>query len=374
MSNATEASNLTEVSNATEYQIENESKKNLSTYFDPHLMAIFRERQTELKEAMKEFMVSKKELDVAKLSANLAMKKLRMATEKRRKILMSGRMMEMERRRALKQEHIQAKQDLIRRGEEMLGGAITGFAAGVNLSFAAEMLLALPEALEDQEFMEDFRNSTKQVDKLVRKFLDHAQTKTNQFVKESTSASDVELRFVMAKYFHESSFKLRALHQDTLRQLQKLRRTVPEDLERSMFPFLGQLNTHAVHLRINATSLATATPKETCLQVTDIMANISDYDNKLQTVNKVIENVTAIIPQMSEALSIPQQTADFVESFLNMARLEVGGLQEAAHSMVQRASPIITDRVQCTFSGARPRFGLSAASALAVLVSTWLLL
>ncbi|CAK0902212.1 unnamed protein product, partial [Prorocentrum cordatum] len=263
--------------NASEVQAEeNQSRANLSTYFDPKLMAIFREKQAHLKETMKDFMVSKKELDVAKLAANLAMKKLRLATEKRRKILMGERMAEAEERRAIKENRRQAKTDMMARAEHLLEDSLGGL-AGVNMSYMVDVVLALPEALQDEEFVEDFRNVTKRVDVNVRKFLDQTQQKTTQFVKDSTSASDVELRFIMAKFFHESGFRLRGLHQDSLKAIQMLRRTVPEDLERALFPFLGQLNANTVRLRINATSLATATPKEACDQITQIMANVSDY-------------------------------------------------------------------------------------------------
>jgi hypothetical protein len=322
---------------------------------------------------MKDFMVSKKELDVAKLAANLAMKKLRLATEKRRKILMGERMAEAEERRAIKETRRQAKQDMTARAEQLLEDSLGGL-SGVNMSYMVDIVLALPEALQDEEFVEDFRNVTKRVDVNVRKFLDQTQQKTTQFVKDSTSASDVELRFIMAKFFHESGFRLRGLHQDSLKAIQMLRRTVPEDLERALFPFLGQLNANTVRLRINATSLATATPKEACDQITQIMANVSDYDSKLETIGKVIENVsTRVLPNMERTLQVSPNITTFVGSFLNMARLEVGGLQEAAHSMVTRASPIIAERVQCTFSSARPRIGLSLLSAIAVLATTWLL-
>ncbi|CAK0806327.1 unnamed protein product [Prorocentrum cordatum] len=368
---ATEGANAS--GNASEVQAdENQSRANLSTYFDPKLMAIFREKQAHLKETMKDFMVSKKELDVAKLAANLAMKKLRLATEKRRKILMGERMAEAEERRAIKENRRQAKSDMTARAEQLLEDSLGGL-AGVNMSYMVDVVLALPEALQDEEFVEDFRNVTKRVDVNVRKFLDQTQQKTTQFVKDSTSASDVELRFIMAKFFHESGFRLRGLHQDSLKAIQMLRRTVPEDLERALFPFLGQLNANTVRLRINATSLATATPKEACDQITQIMANVSDYDSKLETIGKVIENVsTRVLPNMERTLQVSPNITTFVGSFLNMARLEVGGLQEAAHSMVTRASPIIAERVQCTFSSARQGIGLSFLSAVVVLATSWL--
>merc|ERR1719335_543137 len=117
------------------------------------------------------------------------------------------------------------------------------------------------------------------------------------------------------------------------------------------------------------------TPKEACDQITQIMANVSDYDSKLETIGKVIENVSSrVLPNMEKTLQVSPNITTFVGSFLNMARLEVGGLQEAAHSMVTRASPIIAERVQCTFSGTRARLGLSLFSVAAALAASWLLL
>merc|ERR1719291_350896 len=115
-------------------------------------------------------------------------------------------MAEAEERRAIKENRRQAKQDMTERAEQLIGQSLGGL-SGVNMSFMVDIVLALPEALQDEDFVEDFRNVTKQVDKNVRKFLDQTQQKTSQFVKDSTSASDVELRFIMAKFFHESGFR-----------------------------------------------------------------------------------------------------------------------------------------------------------------------
>ncbi|CAK0801111.1 unnamed protein product [Prorocentrum cordatum] len=94
----------------------------------------------------------------------------------------------------------------------------------------------------------------------------------------------------------------------------------------------------------------------------------------LETIGKVIENVsTRVLPNMERTLQVSPNITTFVGSFLNMARLEVGGLQEAAHSMVTRASPIIAERVQCTFSSARQRIGLNLLSAVVVFATPWLL-
>jgi len=253
-------------------------------------------------------------------------------------------------------------------------GRRTGQAMGFNLSYMVDIVLALPEALQDDEFVEDFRNVTKLVDVNVQRFMDQTQRMISQFVKDSKSASDVELRFIMAKFFHESDFRLRGLHQDSLKAVQKLRRTATDDLERALFPFLGQLNANTVRLSINATSLVTVTPREACDQISQVMANVSEYEGKLEAIGKLVENVFArVLPNMEKTLQVAPNITTFVGLFLNMARLEVGGLREVAHSMVTSASPIIAERVQCTFSNARPRIGFSLLGAVAVLATMWLL-
>ena len=96
-----------------------------------------------------------------------------------------------------------------------------------------------PEPLQDEEFAEDFRHVVQRVDVNVRKYGDQAQRMATLLAKDSTSVSDVEPRFITAEPFHESGLNLRDLNQDSPKANWMRGRTVPEDLERVFFPFLG---------------------------------------------------------------------------------------------------------------------------------------
>ncbi|CAK0818191.1 unnamed protein product, partial [Prorocentrum cordatum] len=120
---------------------------------------------------------------------------------------------------------------------------------------------------------------------------------------------DVNLRFISVRYFHESGFRLRGLRQDSLEAIQVLRRTVPEDFERALYPFLGLLNANTLRLSINATS-GDCHPNEACVV----------------TIGRAIEGAsTRVLPGMESALRVSMEISNLAGSLLNMARPQMGG-------------------------------------------------
>merc|ERR1719384_1772643 len=105
------------------------------------------------------------------------------------------------------------------------------------------------------------------------------------------------------------------------------------------------------------------------------MSNISDYDAKLTTVHMALRNITEVmVPTMSKVMPVPRPVINFVKDFMSMATAETTGLQEAAHEIVTNVGPVITDRVQCTWSSARPRIGLGFVTVAISVVAGWLML
>jgi len=212
-----------------------------------------------------------------------------------------------------------------------------------------DIVLALPEVLQDVEFVCDFHSATKRVDANVLRVLDQTQQETTQLVTDSASVSDVESRLIMARFFRELGFGLRGLHQESLKVIQMLRHAGPEDLERAIFPFLGQLDANAVRLGINAEGLVTATfgVKEDWNQIAQIAVNASNCDSKLEIIGKVIENAfTRVLPNVERTPQAYPNITTFAGLFLNTVHLELGGPQEETHDMVSRDGPVIAERVQ----------------------------
>ncbi|CAK0831589.1 unnamed protein product [Prorocentrum cordatum] len=113
-------------------------------------------------------------------------------------------------------------------------------------------------------------------------------------------------------------------------------RAVQGDLEKAPFRFPGQLNANTVRPCINATS--------------QVMPTASDYAYEPELVGGVVKHVLiGVLPDMERTLqNFPNVTA-LGGSYLGAASLEVGGLQEMAHSVVTQASPITAKRVRYTF-------------------------
>merc|ERR1719226_214885 len=139
-----------------------------------------------------------------------------------------------------------------------------------------EVLMALPNAVENPIFLKRLGRAKDDITNSVQDFLNITRRKTSKFVLASSKASDVELSFLMARYFHEASFRVKAMQSDAQKVARDLNVVMPTKLRRAFLPIIKGLRANAVPLRVNASDLARATLPEACSQISSVMANISD--------------------------------------------------------------------------------------------------
>merc|ERR1719382_1652447 len=87
------------------------------------------------------------------------------------------------------------------------GGAAEGILGDLSLGIMVDVLMALPEAVENPIFVKRLTRSKDLVVTSVQDFLNMTRRKTAKFVVAASKASDVELSFLLARYFHEASFR-----------------------------------------------------------------------------------------------------------------------------------------------------------------------
>merc|ERR1719382_2380115 len=119
---------------------------------------------------------------------------------------------------------------------------------------------------------------------------------------------------------------------------------------------------NAVPLRVNASSLASSSLGDACSQISSLMGNISDYNNKLSTMHTALHNVWQItelmLPHMSRIYPMKTIVVDTVKDFMSLATTQVAGLQESADEIVTNVGPVVAERMQCQFSAAPARSSL----------------
>merc|ERR1740121_3212695 len=127
-----------------------------------------------------------------------------------------------------------------------------------------DVLLALPAAVENPIFMKRLGKSKDIVVTSVQDFLNITRRKTAKFVLAASKASDVELSFLMARYFHEASFRVKAMQSDAQKIARDLNVVMPIKLRKSFLPIIKGMKANAVPLRVNASSLASSTITQAC--------------------------------------------------------------------------------------------------------------
>merc|ERR1740123_956682 len=205
------------------------------------------------------------------------MHKVKEEAEKRRKIAAAKKAKEDAELAAKAEARRKAKEEMMAKARLIAGPAFSSgsqLLGELTVENLVDVLITLPSAIQDEQFMQSFHHSAKEVKQAVKDFSNITQKRTAAFVSSSTSASDVELYFSMAKFFHESGYRLKALHKDTEKIIKDLRFTVPDNLKKALGPILSHLKANTVPLKVNATSLASATPAEACDQIAGIMSNI----------------------------------------------------------------------------------------------------
>merc|ERR1719343_1364685 len=240
------------------------------------------------------------------------------------------------------------------------------------LGIMIDVLMALPGAVENPIFNKRLGKSKDLIVTSVQDFLNITRRKTSKFVVAASKASDVELSFLLARYFHEASFRVKAMQSDAQKVARDLNVVMPRELRQSFLPIIKQLRTNAVPLRVNASDLARRTLPEACSQISSVMANISDYNNKLVTMHSGLHNLWQIselmLPHMSKVYPLKTVVIDTVKDFMSMATTQVAGLQESADEIVTNIGPVVMERMQCTWSSARAH-GAGLFALLAPLVA-----
>merc|ERR1719203_815552 len=190
-------------------------------------------------------------------------------------------------------------------------------------------------------------------------FLNITRRKTSKFVVAASKASDVELSFLLARYFHEASFSVKAMQSDSQKIARDLNVVMPANLRRSFLPIVKGLRANAVPLRVNASSLASATITDACVEISSLMGNISDYNNKLTSMHGSLHSAWQLselmLPKVGKIYPMKPMVIDTVKDMMAMATNEVAGLSEAADEIVTNVGPIIAERMQCAWSAAPPR-------------------
>jgi len=326
----------------------------------PLLESDFKSKTQALKVALAYFKEKQRAMDVTKREATLAMKALRKEAEHRRQAATDRRQAKLKEVQAVKEQKRTAKEAMIKKARALMsakGQEADGMLGELSLGIMVDVLMALPLAVENPIFLKRLNRAKDEVTQSVQDFLNITRRKSSKFVVASSKASDVELSFLMARYFHEASFRVKALQSDAQKVARDLNVVMPRELRQSFMPIIKQLRTNAVPLRVNASDLAKATLPEACSQISNLMANISDYNNKLSSMHTGMHNVWQIselmLPHMSKIFPLKTVVIDTVKDFMSMATTQVAGLQEAADEIVTNIGPVVMERMQCTWSSAR---------------------
>ncbi|CAK0850842.1 unnamed protein product, partial [Prorocentrum cordatum] len=259
------------------------SYEDLTKYIDeivPILEKDFKARTQELKVALANFKSKQHDMEVAKKEATQAMKALRQEAEKRRRSA-SDRKKAKENERKAKEEAVRtAKEAMIKKAQALMGAK--GQSDNVMLSDTAlgtmvNVLMALPAAVENPIFTKRLNRAKEDAVNTVQDFLNITRRKTSKFVLAASKASDVELSFLLARYFHEASFRTKAMQSDGEKIARDLNVVMPRELRQAFLPIIKGIRAQALPLRVNASSLAEATITDACTQMSSLMANISDY-------------------------------------------------------------------------------------------------
>ncbi|CAK0900782.1 unnamed protein product [Prorocentrum cordatum] len=336
----------------------------------PVLELDFKSKTQQLKFALSSFKDKQRAMDVAKRETTVAMKALRQEAEKRRRSAADRRMAKQKELQTFNEAKRTAKEAMVKKAQALMaskGTDASGMLSSLSLGIMVDVLMALPTAVENPIFSKRLVRSKEQAVASVQDFLNITRRKTSKFVLASSKASDVELSFLMARYFHEASFRVKAMQSDAEKIARDLNVVMPRELRQSFLPIVRSLRANAVPLRVNASDLAKATLPEACSQISSLMANISGYNNKLDSMHTGLHNLWQLselmLPHMSKVYPMKTSVIDTVKDFMSMATTQVAGLQESADEIVTNVGPIVMERMQCTWSAAHARSGLGLVAA-----------
>jgi len=342
----------------------------------PVLERDFKDRTRELKVALATFKERQRDMDQAKRAATQAMKALRMEAERRRQAAVQRKQAKEKERIAQNEMARTAKEAMIKKAQALMGTTGTGDSSMLSeavLGTMVNVLMALPAAVDNPLFVKRLTKGKLESVHAVQDFLNITRRKTSKFVIAASKASDVELGFLLARYFHEASFRVKAMQSDGNKIARDLSVVMPRELKQAFMPVVKGVRAQSLPLRVNATSLASATIADACQQMSSLMSNISDYNNKLNTMHSSMHDVwqisELILPKVGKIYPMKPIVIETVKDFMSMATTQLAGLQEAADEIVVNIGPIVAERMQCTWNAALPRCSMGWAVMLVALAS-----
>jgi len=330
----------------------------------PLLDRDFKTRTQELKVALATFKEKQREMDAAKREATQAMKALRVEADRRRQAATERKRAKEKERLARNEMTRTAKAAMIKKAQALMGTTGAGSSDNFMLGEAAlgtmvNVLMALPAAVDNPIFLKRLYKGKVEAIHAVQDFLNITRRKTSKFVLAASKASDVELGFLLARYFHEASFRVKAMQSDGNKIARDISVVMPRELRSAFMPVVKGVKSQSLPLRVNASSLASSTIAEACEQMSSLMANISDYNSKLNTMHSSMHDVwqisELILPKVGKIYPMKPVVIDTVKDFMSMATTQLAGLQEAADEIVVNIGPIVAERLQCTWNAALPR-------------------
>jgi len=344
----------------------------------PLLQEDFKVKTNDLKAALRNFKAHQKELDFAKKEATLAMKDLRKEAERRRKVILERKKLKEDERMAVVTAKRLAREAMIKKAQTLMSahghsGEFDNLMGDYTLGLMLDVLMALPKAVDNPLFNKRLGKAKIDIANSVQDFLNITRRKTTKFVTASSRASDVELAFLMTRYFHEASFRVRSMVSDAEKTARDINVVMPKELRTAFFPIIKQMRSQAIPLRMNASSLATADQATACAEVSGLMTNITTYNVKLSSMHTTFHNVWQLselmLPHMSKIYPMTPEVIDLVKDFMSLATTQVAALQEASDDIVTQVGPVISERMQCTWdSAANGHLGLGFLAGLAALI------
>mmetsp|Transcript_108846 Transcript_108846/g.283842 ORF Transcript_108846/g.283842 Transcript_108846/m.283842 type:complete len:153 (-) Transcript_108846:46-504(-) len=146
---------------------------------------------------------------------------------------------------------------------------------------------------------------------------------------------------------------------------------MPRELRQAFMPIIKGMLHNAVPLRVNASALAGSTLESACSEIAGIMANVTDYANKLNSMHTSMHNIWQLselmLPKVDKIYPMKPIVIETVKDFMAMATNQIAGLSEASEEIVTNIGPIISERMQCTWNAALPRSRVSWVALLAAL-------
>jgi len=354
--------------------------ENMTSYLDvmiPGLEEDFKRKSRHLKVALAYFKAKQHDMDAARKGATQAMRALRQEADNRRRAATARKAAKDRERLAIIESKRAAKEAMVKKAAALMGAKgnaeMQGVLGPVTLGVMVDVLMSLPASVENPIFMKRLGKAKGQIAGSIGDFLNITRRKTAKFVLASSKASDVEFSFLLARYFHEASFRVKSMQADGEKVARDLNNVMPRELRQSFLPIVRQLRSQAVPLRVDAGSLASASLANACTQISNLMANISDYNGKLNTLHTALHNVWQIselmLPHMSQIIPMKTMVIDTVKDFMSLATTQAAGLQEAADEIVTNVGPVIAERMQCTWSAANAPCNISLVTILAALAA-----